>query len=243
MIAHQEDNMAEIHISGKRVIDLSQPIAPGIPVPPVFQPPTLEVLYSQREGHTSNVERLTMGVHVGTHVDAPYHFFSKLHTIDQLPADCLIGPAVVVDMSHKRGSVPIEAEDLRDWEARSGETIRPGDMVLLRTDHSRHWARGEEGTAYWEHGWPHLTHSAVDYLAAKPIRAIGVECFDPDRVDFHDLSTTDHYSHRAFLPRGILVVENLAHLDEIPGARCQVIALPLKIEGASGSPVRVIAVV
>ena len=145
--------------------------------------------------------------------------------------------------SSNPASVAIEAEDLWRWESAAGETIRPGDIVLLHTGHSKHWLLGEDAPAYWENGWPHLARSAVDYLASKPIRAIGVESFDPDWVDLDDLASARFPTHRTFLPKGILVIENLTNLDRIPGTRCQIIALPLKIKGASGSPVRVVAVV
>lgn len=235
--------MADITIKGTRVIDLSQAISPDIPMPVGFPGPKLEVFLSQAKGDIANVEILTMSVHAGTHLDAPYHFFSELRRADELPPDCLIGPAVVVDMTDKHGSVAIEAADLRTWESATGEAIRPGDIVLLHTGHSRNWKPGEAASTYWENGWPHLARSAVDYLASKPIKAIGVESFDPDWVDLDDLASAEFPTHRTFLPKGILVIENLTNLDQIPGTRCQVIALPLKIKEASGSPVRVVAIV
>ncbi len=235
--------MSEISITGTRIIDLSQTIEPDIPVPVGFPSPKLDVFLSQEKGDVANVEILSMSVHSGTHFDAPYHFFSELQRTDELPPDCLVGPGVVVDMTSKQGSVAIEAKELQEWEAATGETIQSGDIVLLHTNHSAHWRLGAAASCYWENGWPHLARSAVDYLASKPIRAIGVESFDPDWVDLDDLSSAEFPSHRTFLPQGILVVENLTNLDQIPGTRCQVIALPLKIQGASGSPVRVIAVV
>jgi arylformamidase len=235
--------MPEINIQGTRVIDLSQPIAAGIPVPPAFAPPELTTIASQAQDSVSNVEQLSLTLHEGTHVDAPYHFFSDLPTVDALPPDCLIGPAVVVDLSDRDGDVAIEARDIQQWEAATGEAIRPGDIVLLHTGHSRHWQLGEQGRAYWANGWPHLARSAVEYLVGKPIKVIGVETLDPDRVDLDDIASAEFVAHRTFLPRGILVIENLTHLDQIPTPRCQIIALPLKIAGASGSPVRVIAVV
>jgi arylformamidase len=235
--------MPEIDIRGTRVIDLSQPIAPDIPVPPVFAPPELTIIASQAQGSVSNVEQLTLILHAGTHIDAPYHFFSDLPTVDALPPDCLIGPAVVVDLTDRCGDVAIEAGDIQQWEAATGEAIRPGDIALLHTGHSRHWQPGEQGRAYWANGWPYLARSAVEYLAGKPIKAIGVETFDPDRVDLDDIASAGFVTHRTFLPRGILVIENLTNLDQVAATRCQIIALPLKIAGASGSPVRVIAVV
>jgi len=235
--------MSDINIKGTKVIDLSQAIEPGIPVPVGFPGPQFEMFLSQEKGDIANVELLKLSIHTATHCDAPYHFFSELSTVDDLSPDCLIGPAVVVDMTDKQGSAPVEAADITKWEVHTGETIQPGDVVLLHTGHSQNWKLGEAASAYWENGWPFMTRDAVDYLASKPIRAVGVESFDPDWVDPNDLASADFPTHRTFLPKGIYIIENLTNLDKIPGTRCQIIALPLKIKGASGSPVRVIAVV
>jgi len=235
--------MGNIHIKGTRVIDLSQTVEPGIPIPVGVPGPQFELFRSQAKGDVANVELLKMSTHTATHCDAPFHFFSELRHVDELPPECLIGPAVVVDMTHKQGSVPIEAEDFEKWEAERGEKIQPGDALLLHTGHSRNWKLGEAASAYWEKGWPYLTSGAVHYLASKPIRAIGVESFDPDWVDPRDLSSAQFPAHRTFLAQGILVIENLTNLDKIPGTRCQIIALPLKLKGCSASPVRVVAVV
>ncbi len=70
-----------------------------------------------------------------------------------------------------------------------------------------------------------------------------MESFDPDWVDPHDLSTAAFPTHRTLLPRGICILENLTNLDQIPAPRCPLIALPLKLKGCSGSPVRAIAIV
>jgi kynurenine formamidase len=191
----------------------------------------------------ANVELVQISVHASTHCDAPYHFFSNLRSVDELPPGCLIGPAVVVDMTHLQGSVPIGAQDLQRWEFDSSVSIDVGDIVLVHTGHSQNWSSGDTGSAYWQDGWPYLTSDAADYLASKPIRAIGVESLDPDWVDLGDLSSAQFTAHRTFLPRGILIIENLTNLDQIPCPRCQIIALPLKLKGCSGSPVRVVAVV
>lgn len=235
--------MPNINIQGSRIIDLSQTIEPDIPVPVGFPGPQLDTFLSQAKGDVANVEILTIGLHTATHCDAPFHFFSALRHVDELPPDCLIGPAIVVDMLDKQGNIAIEAEDFIRWEANAGEVIQPNDSVLLHTGHDQFWQPGEGASAYWENGWPHLARSAVDYLAAKPIKAIGVESFDPDWVDLTDLASAEFPAHRTFLPQGIFIIENLTNLDKIPVQRCQLIALPLKIKGGSGSPVRVIAVV
>jgi len=235
--------MGLIDIHGSQIIDLSQTIEEGIPVPIGFPGPTFEMHLSQKKGDVSNVEILRMGLHAGTHCDAPYHFFSDLQTIDELPPDTFIGSAIVVNLSHLEGSIPIDYKDLKNWEIKSGETILPGDGVLLFTGNSKNWKVGNEGSSYWKNGWPYLNSSAVEYLASKPIRWIGVESFDPDWVDLNDLSTAAFLTHRGFLPKGIYIIENLTNLDKIPTIRCSIIALPLKIKHGSGSPLRVIAIV
>lgn len=232
-----------IDIRGTRVIDLSQTIEPSIPTPVGIPEPRIDIFLSQSRGDVANVELVQMSVHASTHCDAPYHFFSELRGVDELEPGCLIGAAVVVDMTCKRGNVPIKAQDLQRWESDSGESIQAGDIALLHTGHSRSWEAGDSGSAYWEDGWPYLTPGAVEYLASKAIRAIGVESLDPDWVDLGDLSSSQFSAHRTFLARGILIMENLTNLDQIRATRCQIIALPLKLRGCSGSPVRVVAVV
>ena len=235
--------MRDINIKGTRIIDLSQTIEPDIPMPVGFPGPCFEWFRSQDRGDVINVERATLSFHMATHVDAPSHFFSHLKTIDELPPECLIGPAIVVDLTKKKGHAPIEAEDIKEWEAATGERIQPGDAVLLHTGHSQHWHVGEAGKDFWANGWPFMTHGSVDYLVLRQIRLIGVESMDPDLVDPNDLSTAEFTAHRTFLPKGILIIENLTNLDKIPGRRCQLIAVPLKLKGCSGSPVRVLAVI
>ena len=148
--------MPTVNIVGSRIIDLSQTIQSGMPVPPGFPTAKIEMLLSQEQGGRANVELVTLSTHVGTHVDAQYHFFSSLRRVDELPPGCLIGPAVVVDMTCKCGSIAIEATDLQAWEETANQSIQPEDIVLLRTGHSENWKPGESAAAYWKDGWPYL---------------------------------------------------------------------------------------
>lgn len=235
--------MSEILISGNRVIDLSQVIEPEMPIPAAFPVPPFEVLISQSAGSHCNVESIHFFSHSGTHFDSPYHFFSNLDSVDRLPVENLIGPAIVVDMSDRKGSVALEAQDFMDWEQSSGETILASDIVLLRTDHSKNWRPGSQKAAYWQDGWPYLARGAAEYLVNKQIKALGVESFDPDSVDLQNLGEAEFPAHCLLLAKGILILENLTNLDQIPTRRCMVIALPVKFKGCSASPLRVIAVV
>ncbi len=232
----------KINIQGTRIVDLSHTIEQGIPVPVGFQKPEIDFFLSLDDGSVVNAEVLTMVIHMATHVDAPYHFYSDGKSADILPPDCIIGPAVVVDMSHKKGRVPIDVKDLQKWEEESNDYVQKGDALLLRTDHSKLWGVGEEGDKYRTTPWPYVTRELVDHLVAKEIRLIGVETMDPDLIDPENFETAEFPAHRTFLKNNILIIENLANLDQIPVTRCQLIATPLKLKGASGSPVRVIAV-
>jgi arylformamidase len=233
-----------VDIRGTRIVDLSQVYEPGIPCPPGQLPPELQVLSRTAAGGLTNSEAFSLGLHTGTHVDAPFHFFADLGAMETVDApDRLIGRGVVVDLSHLQGWRPIEAATILAWEERAGVRIAAGDIVLLRTDHWRRWETGPSGKAYMTAGWPYLTADAAAELVERGIKAVGVECMDPDHTDMQDLAAAQWPAHRAFLGAGILIIENLCHLDEIGAPTCTVIGLPLRIRGASSAPLRVIAIV
>lgn len=221
----------------KRVVDLSHLIEFEMPRAPGFPDIEKSWLMKIGEGSHVNVERVTTALHIGTHMDAPYHFFPEKKTVDELPADCLLGPAVVVDLRHKQGHAGITAADLREWEQKTGVSIETGDAVLLMTNHYRLWRIGERDSAFLR-TWPYLCEDGAEYLKDKGVRMVCTEASDIDDVD-KPLGP----SHRVLLGNGILVVENVCNVDAIQAARCELIAAPLKIKGGSGSPLRLLAVV
>lgn len=230
-----------IQLKGEKVIDLSQTIETDIPGPVGFPNPELNFFRKIADGDVINVESIEMGLHCCTHMDAPYHFMEDGITIEKVAPDCMLGSAVIVDLRHLRGSVPIEADDIQTWENKTGETIKEGDAVLLMTDFSKLWKVGPGNKEFLETGWPYMTKSAAQYLTEKRIRLIGVESMDLDLIDPYDLSKSEFVGHRTFLSHGIYIVENLVNLDQIPATRCDIIATPLKIKGGTGSPIRMIA--
>lgn len=232
-----------ISLKGEKVIDLTQMIEKDIPGPVGFPNPELTFLKKMERQDIINVESITMGLHCGTHIDAPYHFLEDGITIEQVDPACILGSAVVVDLRHKTGSVPIEREDFEKWEEETGEYIRKNDGVLLMTDFSKLWKVGEGRNVFLESGWPYMTESAAKYLLEKKVRLVGVESMDLDLIDPYDLSTSEFVGHRTFLANGIYIIENLTNLDMIGRNRCDIIATPLKIKGGTGSPVRVLALV
>jgi arylformamidase len=225
-----------------RVIDLTHPLHPRMPVSVGFPRLMLTRYLDQRAGDVATVEIIQASTHTGTHVDAPFHFFADGLTVDHLDPLGLCGPAVVVDVPEDNSWRAIGADDLRAWETLAGETIVAGDVVLLRTGHAHAWKDLPRGVAYMTDPWPYLSASAADLLTDRQIRALGVECPDPDRVDQRDLDSATFETHRRLLGAGIPIIENLANLDLIPAIRCMFVALALPIASASGAPIRALAV-
>jgi kynurenine formamidase len=226
----------------RAVIDLTYAIDPAMPVSIGFPPVTVTRYLDQASGDVATVEVVQSYTHAGTHVDAPFHFLPDGQTVDALDPLALSGSAVVVDLSGLTGWTAIESTDLRAWEDGSGERIAEHDIVLLRTGHARLWRYSPEGSMYMTQGWPYLGRSAIDLLMERRIKAVGVECPDPDKVDQHDLASATFDAHRRLLGAGILIIENLARLSEIPVHRVDFLALALPVRGASGSPIRALAI-
>lgn len=232
-------------LRGDRIVDLSHPIEPDIPGPVGFPKPELALFRRIADGDVINVDTLTLCPHTGTHIDAASHFFADADSVDKLPPDCILGPAVVVDLRHKsgHGSVPIERDDIEEWENKTGERVREGDAVLLMTGYSRFWKTGPEGDAFITSGWPYVARSFADFALERKVRLVGVESMDLDFADPFDLAGSEFVGHRTFLRSGIHIVESLTNLDKIGAARCCLIATPLNIKGGTGSPVRILALV
>lgn len=224
------------------VIDLTQPIEERMPVS-IGLPHVMLYRYLDRSaGDVATVELLQISLHTGTHVDAPTHFVEGGLCVDELDPLALCGPAVVIDVAGDGSWKEITPAALDAWEAATSEQVRPGDIVLLRSGHARHWARRPAGVTYLTTPWPYLDQAGAQWLLARNIRALGVECPDPDRVDQRDILKATFPAHRMLLSAGIPIIENLAHLDHITGTRFEFRALALPIAGASGSPVRALAI-
>jgi kynurenine formamidase len=226
----------------RRVIDLTQPIEERMPVS-IGHPHVMLHRYLDRSaGDVATVELLLLSLHAGTHVDAPMHFVAGGPCVDELDPLALCGPAVVIDVAGDGNWKEISPAELDAWEAAASEQVQPGDIVLLRSGHARHWTRMPAGVRYLTTPWPYLDQAGARWLLTRKIRALGVECPDPDRVDQRDIFKATFPAHRLLLSAGVPIIENLAHLDHITNTRFEFRALALPIAGASGSPVRALAI-
>jgi kynurenine formamidase len=185
--------------------------------------------------------------HGGTHIDAPVHFAKGAHHVDEIPLEQLIGDAVVVDVA---GAVlqdrdhRVSVADIEGWEAQHG-LIPDGSIVLLRTGFGQYWPdaekylgtalRGEAGVA--DLSFPGLDPAAANWLMQnRHIKAVGIDTASID----HGKST--HFeTHVALMTHNVPAFENVANLDQLPATGAYVIALPVKIRGGSGGPLRIIA--
>jgi kynurenine formamidase len=186
--------------------------------------------------------------HGGTHLDAPIHFARGADTADEIPLRRLVGRAVTVDLSGRvedNADYLISRADLRRWERRNGRIPRRA-IVLLRTGWERFWpdAEGYLGTA--ERGqqavpqlhFPGLSRAGARFLVnRRSVKAVGI---DTASIDYGQ--STNFLAHRVLGAANVPVFENVARLGRLPARGFAVAALPMKIEGGSGGPLRIMAV-
>lgn len=237
-----------IELRAQRVVDLTHAYnAKTIYWPTSPSTFALERLaYGETEGgYFYAANSLCTPEHGGTHLDAPIHFASTGRTVEQIPLEQLIGPAVVIDGSARASDdrdYRLTPDDVLAFEKRHGK-IDPGSMVLLRTGWSRHWPDvkaylGDDtpGDAS-KLSFPSFGEEAAKLLVEeRQVSALGV---DTASIDYG--RSTDFRVHRVAAARNVPGLENLTNLDQLPPRGATLIALPMKIEGGSGGPLRAVA--
>ncbi len=203
-----------------RVIDISVPNGPGQHVYPGDPPPRIEPAKRIAAGDVCNVSLLTMGSHTGTHVDAPYHFIDGAPRLGEVPLDRMVGEALVVDL---RGRPAVDAAAL------AGAPLRPGDILLCRTDNSERWAAAE-----FQRDFTYLTLDAAAALIERGVRAVGI-----DYLSIEQFGRSDFPVHHRLLGAGVFVIEGL-DLRAVDPGRYTLVCLPLKFPDLDGAPARAV---
>ncbi|TWU56974.1 Kynurenine formamidase [Rubripirellula tenax] len=209
----------------RRIIDLTLPIDGNLPNASVEPHKSID-----RDGWRATMLRLYS--HCGTHMDATCHFLPHGQSIDELNLEACCGIATVVDLSPAEPSQSISVEE---FHRALGRDLAPGERLLIRTD----WYRRYRAAEYRDR-LPRISTELANWFAHHQVRLVGVE--PPSVADVNDLSEVTEIHHILF-KAGIVIIEGLAHLDQIGTDRCQFIALPLRIVGGDGCPVRAIAIV
>ena len=185
--------------------------------------------------------------HGGTHLDAPIHFAEGKSTSDEIPLDRLTGNAVVVDVSdtaalNRDYLVPVSA--LEQWEKNNG-TIPDNSIVLFHTgygkfypDRLRYFGTALTGVeAIPQLHFPGISPEAAEWLvSARKVKAVGLDTPSLDRGQSPDFRT-----HRILMEADVPGFENVANLNDLPSTGAYIIALPMKIRGGSGGPLRIVA--
>lgn len=206
-----------------RVVDLTHKLLPGC------EQYTLEVSRrNERHGAEGDImSTVYMWSHVGTHVEAPLHFLTEGGDTASLTIENLMGPAIVLDFSHKEVNEPISKEELQ-----AAGDIRVGDRVLIMT------GRHNQYRTHESHDRPYLTEEAVRWL----VEDRKINCLGTDSSGFEVRGVSHHPNHRIVNNAGIPVIECLTNLVELRQQRVYLIALAWPVEGLDASPIRAIAI-
>lgn len=175
-----------------------------------------------------NLTKVEIGVHTGTHVDAPIHFFMKGVGVDELPVEQFIGEAVVLDLSYKQAGSAICKNDLE----RYSNLVKKGDIVLLYTGMSLNWDEEWARTKY-----TYLEVDGAEWLIEKGVKTVGIDFLSIEKFNAQEPKT-----HKILLGSGIAIIESInSELRNLVGERILLICLPIKIKGSDGAPARAIA--
>jgi arylformamidase len=203
-----------------KMIDVTRPIFTGMTVWPGDEDVLLERVSNISDNSATNVSRIRMGVHAGTHVDAPLHFINGGKSIDQLDINLFTGWVQIVDTN---GADNIQLDHI------TRIPLQKGDAVFFKTPYSEKTLNEDFDTEY-----SGLSIDAALYLLSKGVRVIGTDALSIE--GYHDKS---HSVHKTLLTNEVLIVEGLC-LKDVSSGRYKYICMPMLIQGSDGAPARVL---
>jgi kynurenine formamidase len=227
---------------GTRVVDMTYTVNAKLPSWPgddrVFE--TQVVATPEKDGYFAR--SFWTLEHYGTHMDAPAHFAPGRATLDQIPVTHFFGPAVVIDVRkqvNQNSDYRLTADRVKQWEAENGR-IPGGAIVLSRTGWASRWPNQKlyrtTDTSGVMHFPGYSVESANDLISRVAV-GLGIDTL---RIDYGPSKSFE--VHHLDLAQGLYNLENLANLDRLPSTGAFLIAAPMKLEGGSGGPVRVFAI-
>ena len=220
----------------KRYVDLSVTVDDT-----TFSPPStnmrLQITPHRRGPGFWQVSSVHQSLHTGAHIDSPLHVYQDGITTAEISLDQVMGEAVVVDCSFAGANHALTIDDLRRGGA---DQVRPGDIVLLRTD----WTDKMYGTwpDYFTQS-PYFPPATAEWLVARGPKTIGFDFFEEYCARLPDFSSEDFPMHRVILGAGVVILEGLTHLGALPRRRVDFAAPFYKIAKTEGAPARFFAMV
>jgi arylformamidase len=200
-------------------IDVSVTVRDGMPHWPDNPPIVMQRAMELTRGHACNLSHVAMGVHTGTHIDAPVHFIHQAAGVDEMPLAATMGPARVIEITDPR---EITADELR------GHSLQAGERVLFRTSNSpRCWQADR-----FVEDFVYISEQAAEHLADIKVRTVGV-----DYLSVGGYHADGAKIHRILLSAGIWIIEGL-DLSAVGAGRYEMICLPVKLHGSDGAPAR-----
>ena len=232
-------------ISFRSIIDLTHTLNASTPTfeeakEPVYQTKTVATI--QKDHYFAR--ELCLPEHFGTHLDAPAHFAPGQWTIDQIPPERFVAPLVVIDMRSKvenNSDYRLSAEDVANWEQSHGQ-IPSGSVVIARTGWESRWSSAKNYRNPDSQGVMHFPGYSVEgakvLVEERKVYGLGIDTLSIDYGPSPDFPV-----HQYSLAHGVYHLENVTNLDRVPAQGAHLVVAPMKLEGGSGSPVRVLALV
>jgi kynurenine formamidase len=208
------------------IVDLSMeikgdtPVYPGDPIPKIKSAANIS-----EDGY--NVSHLDIGSHTGTHVDAPFHFQEKGLMIDEIDLNRFVGNGIIIDVTHKLEKEAIMLDDVAGYLPK----IKSGTIVLFKTG----WSKYANEKRYFDHPYIHL--EVINKLLESGVRTFLIDALNIDPPDGSSFA-----GHDAITNVNGIIGENLTNLEAIDFLDPFIMALPLKLKGGDGSPVRAVAI-
>jgi kynurenine formamidase len=221
-----------------KAIDLTQTLCPSTPTWNGSCGFCLEI--KKDYDKLFRVQQIKMHAGLGTHIDAPSHRFENTNSISDMPIEQFLTYAHVIDVSHKAScDYEISIQDLQTYESSFGP-ISPNSLVIGYTGWERHWqdpAAYRNSDPQGQMHFPAFSKDAAEWLLRKDIAGIAIDTLSPDCLD------TTYPVHRTLLGHGKYIIENIARAHLLPPRGAFIFALPMKMQGATEAPARIIALV
>lgn len=243
LVAQQHQARQVFHL--RKVVDLTHALNESTPnyeesAEPAFHAKTVATLekdhYFARE--------ICLPEHFGTHLDAPAHFAKGLWTVDQIPPERLMAKLVVIDVSEKakrNSDYQLAYADVSEWESKHGE-IPPQSVVVANTGWESRWNSAKSYRNPDTKGTMHFPGFSLDaaklLVEGRKVYGLGIDTLSIDYGPSQDFPV-----HQYTLAHGLYHLENVANVESVPAVGALVVVAPMKLEGGSGSPVRILAIV